>query len=195
VAKQVQSEADRIAAEELANNPVAPKGHATPTRKDREAARKRPLVGANTPEARSLSKEQQRTQRERARVGMAAGEEKYLPVRDRGAQKRYIRDIVDSRWGFAELTIPILFLLVVVGYFDAGLAVYVNYGLWVLVLLIAIDLIVLHFRISRLLAAKFGADRVEKRGLYHATRGIQLRVMRLPKPQVKRGESLDGRKY
>jgi hypothetical protein len=195
VAKQVQSEADRIAAEELANNPIAPKGHATPTRKEREAARKRPLVGDKTPEARAMSKEQLRVQRDRARIGLANGEEKYLPAKDRGAQKKYIRDIVDSRWGFAELTIPILFLLVVVGYFDAGLAAYINYGLWALVLLIAIDLIVLHFRIKRLLTEKFGADRVERRGLYHATRGIQLRVMRLPKPQVKRGESLDGRRY
>ena len=84
VAKQVQSEADRIAAEELANNPVAPKGHATPTRKEREAARKRPLVGDKTPEARALSKDQQRAQRERARIGMANGEEKYLPVRAAG---------------------------------------------------------------------------------------------------------------
>jgi hypothetical protein len=190
VAKQVQSEADRIAAEELANNPVAPKGHATPTRKEREAARKRPLVGANTPESRALSKEQQRTQRERARVGMANGEEKYLPARDRGPQKKFIRDIVDSRWGFAELTIPILFLFVVIGYIFPGLSVSVQYGLWALVLIIVIDLIVLHFRLRRLLAAKFGADRVEKRGLYHATRAIQLRVMRLPKPQVKRGDKV-----
>jgi Protein of unknown function (DUF3043) len=188
VAKQVQSEADRIAAEELEKNRVAAKGHATPTRKEREAARKRPLVGGKTPEARALSKEQQRTQRERARVGMANGEEKYLPIRDRGPQKRFIRDVVDSRWGFAELTIPILILLVVVGYFDAGLSAYVTYGLWVLVLLVLIDVIVLHFRLNKLLAAKFGADRVEKRGLYHATRSIQLRVMRLPKPQVKRGQ-------
>jgi hypothetical protein len=188
VAKQVQSEADRIAAEELANNPVAPKGHATPTRKDREAARKRPLVGGKTPEAKALSKDQQRAQRERARVGMANGEEKYLPARDRGPQKRFIRDIVDSRWGFAELTIPILALLVIVGYFDVGLANYVNYGLWALVLLVLIDVIVLHFRLRRLLSEKFGADRVEKHGLYHATRSIQLRVMRLPKPQVKRGQ-------
>jgi hypothetical protein len=195
VAKQVQSEADRIAAEELANNPVAPKGHATPTRKEREAARKRPLVGDKSPESRALSKDQQRVQRERARVGLAAGEEKYLPVRDRGAQKRYIRDVVDSRWGFAELTIPILFLLVVVGYLDASLSAYVTYGLWALILFVLIDVIVLHFRLSRLLAAKFGADRVERRGLYHVTRSIQLRLMRLPKPQVKRGESLDDRRY
>ena len=190
MAKQVQSEADRIAAEELANKPIAPKGHATPTRKEREAARKRPLVGGKTPEARALSKDQQRAMRERARVGMANGEEKYLPARDRGPQKRFIRDVVDSRWGFAELTIPILILLVIVGYFDASLAAYVNYGLWVLILLILIDVIALHFRLRKLLAAKFGADRVEKHGLYHATRSIQLRVMRLPKPQVKRGDKV-----
>ncbi len=190
MAKQVQSEADRIAAEELANNPIAPKGHATPTRKQREAARKRPLVGDKSPESRAISKEQQRAQRERARIGFANGEEKYLPMRDRGPQKRFIRDIVDSRWGFAELTIPILFLLVVVGYLDAALNVYVTLGLWVLVLFVLIDVVVLHFRLNRLLAEKFGADRVEKRGLYHATRSIQLRVMRQPKPKVKRGDKV-----
>jgi hypothetical protein len=188
VAKQVQSEADRIAAEELANNPIAPKGHATPTRKEREAARKRPLVGGKTPEARAMSKEQERAMRDRARVGMAAGEEKYLPARDRGAQKRFVRDYVDARWGFAELTIPILGLFVVIGLILPGLANYVNYGLWALIVLIAIDVVVLYFSLRRRLREKFGEDRVERMGLYHATRAIQLRPMRLPKAQVKRGQ-------
>lgn len=190
MAKQVQSEADRIAAEELANKPIAPKGHATPTRKAREAARKRPLVGDKSPESRAISKEQQRVLRERARVGFANGEEKYLPLRDRGPQKRFIRDVVDSRWGFAELTIPILFLLVVIGYLDSALSAYVTYGLWALILLVLIDVVILHFRLNRLLAEKFGADRVEKRGLYHATRSIQLRLMRQPRPKLKRGQPL-----
>ena len=134
-------------------------------------------------------------QRDRARIGLANGEEKFLPAKDRGAQKKHVRDIVDSRWGFAELTIPLLFVMIVVSYLDTALTQYVTFGLWALVLLIAIDLIVLHFRIKRLAAEKFGEDRVERRGLYHATRAIQLRVMRLPKPQVKRGESLEGRRY
>ena len=190
MAKQVQSEADRIAAEELANSPIAPKGHATPTRKEREAARKRPLVGDKSPESKAISREQQRTQRERARIGLANGEEKYLPLRDRGPQKKFIRDVVDSRWGFAELTIPILFLLVVVGYLNASLSAYVTLGLWALILFVLIDVVVLHFRLNRLLAAKFGADRLEKRGLYHVTRSIQLRLMRMPKPQVKRGDKV-----
>jgi hypothetical protein len=190
VAKQVQSETDRLAAEELANNPIAPKGHATPTRKEREAARKRPLVGGKTPEARAMSKDQERAQRDRARLGLAAGEEKYLPARDRGVQKRFIRDAVDSRWGFAELTIPILGLFVLIGLVLPGLANYVNYGLWALVALIVIDLVVFNFTLRRRLAEKFGADRVERIGLYHATRAIQLRAMRLPKAQVKRGQQV-----
>ena len=125
--------------------------------------------------------------RDRARVRLANGEEKYLPARDRGAQKRFIRDYVDGRWGFAELTIPILGLFVLIGLVLPGLANYVNYGLWALIVLIVIDVVVLYFTLKRALAAKFGADRVEKLGLYHATRSIQLRPMRLPKAQVKRG--------
>ena len=187
MAKQVQSESERIAAEELAANPVAPTGHATPTRKEREAARKRPLVGGKTAEARAMSKDQQRAARERARVGLANGEEKFLPVRDRGAQKRFIRDFIDGRWGFAELTIPILGLFVLIGLVLPGLANYVNYGLWALIVLIAIDIVVLYFQLKRALAEKFGEARVEKIGFYHVGRSIQLRPMRLPKAQVRRG--------
>ncbi len=188
MAKQVQSEADRIAAEELAANPVAPKGHATPTRKEREAARKRPLVGGKMAEARSLSKEQQRSQRERARIGMANGEEKYLTSRDRGPQKRFIRDYVDSRWSIGELAIPLLIVFVVANFIDSNLTTPVEIGLYGYVALVVIDSIVLTVTLRRRLAAKFGAERVEKFGLYPAMRSIQMRPMRLPKAQVKRGQ-------
>jgi hypothetical protein len=188
VAKQIPSEADRLAAEELEKNPVAPKGHATPTRKEREAQRKRPLVGGKTPEARALSKDQQRTQRERARVGMANGEEKYLPVRDRGAQKRFIRDWVDSRWSIGELVIPVLGLVVIVTLILPTTQTIGTIALYGFIVLVAIDVIILTVTLRRALAAKFGADKVDRVGLYHATRTIQLRAMRLPKPQVKRGD-------
>jgi hypothetical protein len=188
VAKQVQSEADRAAAEELANNPIAPKGHATPTRKEREAARKRPLVGGRTPEARALSKDQQRTQREKARIGLANGEEKYLPLKDRGPQKRFIRDYIDSRWGFGELAIPLLVLYFIISFIGAAYTVALEIGLYAAVALVVIDCIVATVLVRRRLAAKFGAGNVDRIGLYAATRNFQLRAMRLPKPQVKRGQ-------
>ena len=191
MAKQVQSEADRLAAEELAKNEPATKGHATPTRKEREAARKRPLVGGRTPEARNLSKEQQRVLREKARVGMANGEDKYLTIRDRGPQKRFIRDYVDSRWGFSELAIPILVVVVIVQYIlsatNPTLGNDLQYGFLGFVALIVIDCIALTVGLRKRLAAKFGADHVDRIGIYAATRSIQLRFMRLPKPQVKHG--------
>ncbi len=53
--------------------------------------------------ARKTNREQVALQRERARVGMARGEEKFLPVRDRGPQKKFVRDYVDARFGIGEL--------------------------------------------------------------------------------------------
>jgi Protein of unknown function (DUF3043) len=187
VAKQVQSEADRLAAEELEKNPIAPKGHATPTRKDQEAQRKRPLVGAKTPEARALSKDQQRSQRERARVGMANGEEKYLPIRDRGPQKRFIRDFVDSRWSIGELVIPVLGIVVIATLILPSTQTVGTIALYGFIVLVVIDLVVMTVMLRRAMTAKFGMGKVDRVGLYAATRSIQLRPMRLPKPQVKRG--------
>ncbi|HEY2644580.1 MAG TPA: DUF3043 domain-containing protein [Galbitalea sp.] len=187
MAKPIQSETERLAAEELKNEQAA-KGRATPTRKEQEAARKRPLVGGKSPEAKQLTKEQQRAARDRARVGMAAGEEKYLPARDRGPQKRFVRDFVDSRWNFGELSIPVLVIILIIGFVNPQISSYATLGLWALIILIAIDCTFLVISLRRKLAAKFGADRVEKVGLYPITRSIQLRSMRLPKPQVKRGQ-------
>ena len=52
--------------------------------------------------------------------------------------------------------------------------------------LVVLDSFVLGMIVRRRLAAKFGDDRVEKVRWYAAMRALQLRLMRLPKPQVKR---------
>jgi hypothetical protein len=172
---------------ELDAQGVPTKGRPTPTRKEREAARKRPLVGANTPEARRASKTVQQQQRERARVGMQNGEEKYLPVRDRGPQKRYVRDYVDARWSIGEAAIPLLVVLLVASVFGTVVQEYVTFGLYAYLVLVAIDAILLGQRLNKKLAAKFGDGKVEKIRWYATMRSIQFRLLRLPKPQVKRG--------
>jgi hypothetical protein len=73
------------------------KGRATPTRAEREAAKRRPLV-ANTKEARAAAKADLQARRERARIGMENGEDKYLPTGVRGPQRRWVRDYVDAGW-------------------------------------------------------------------------------------------------
>jgi len=164
------------------------KGHATPTRKEKEEARKRPLVSSDRTAARKQSRDQMQAQRERARIGMAAGEEKFLPARDRGPQKRYVRDYVDARFSVGELLIPLMLVVIVLTFFPQVEVQTIGFlVLWTFFIVAIGDAIVLGFLLNRKLIAKFGADKVEKVRWYAAMRALQLRLMRLPKPQVKRG--------
>jgi len=61
-------------------------------------------------------------------------------------------------------------------------------ALWGFFLVAIIDCIVLGFVLTRKVEAKFGAANAERIRWYAAMRALQLRPMRLPKPQVKRGQ-------
>lgn len=164
------------------------KGHATPTRKEQEAARRRPLVPKDRRLAAKQNRQAMATEREKARLGMAAGEERYLPIRDKGPQKRYVRDFVDARFSAGEILMPIL-ILVILTWFVPAIADYAFLAFWAVFVLVVIDCVVLGFQVRTRLRAKFGATKVE-RGVrwYAAMRAIQMRFLRLPKPQVKRGQ-------
>ena len=183
------STADVIDSETVAPEPVlAGKGHATPTRKEREAANKKPLVPSDRKEAARSAKTQTQASRERARAGMAAGEEKYLLARDKGVQRRFVRDYVDARFSVGEFIIPVMFgviLLTLVP--NTSIQTYLMLVLYAFVLVVAIDIYLMGNRINKRLRAKYGSL---DRGLrwYGAMRALQLRPMRLPKPQVKRGQ-------
>ncbi|WP_125132299.1 DUF3043 domain-containing protein [Microbacterium sp. 10M-3C3] len=167
----------------------AGKGRATPTRAEREAARKRPLV-PDTKEAKARARAELAAAREKARAGMAAGEERYLPVRDKGPQRRFARDFVDAGWHLGEGVMPfmvivILATLVPIPAFQSWAFV----ALWIFILFVIGDMILTSTRVKRAARDKFGADRVEKGlGWYAAMRTVQMRFMRLPKAQVKRGQ-------
>ena len=168
--------------------PVA-KGRPTPTRKEQEAARKQPLVPSDRRLASRQSRDQQAAQRERARVGMARGEDKYLPARDKGPQKRYARDFVDARFSVGEVLLPVLVLVILTYFLPAAYSSIALIAVWLVLLVVVADGIWMGQKIISQLGAKYGKDKVE-RGLrwYSFMRAIQLRPMRLPKPQVKRGQ-------
>lgn len=167
---------------------LARKGHATPTRKEQEAARRRPLVPKDRRLAAKQNREKMAAERERARIGMANGEERYLSIRDKGPQKRYVRDFVDARFSAGEILMPVL-VLVILTWFVPAIDTYALLAFWGVFLLVVIDCVVLGFQVRRRLSAKYGATKVE-RGVrwYAAMRAIQMRFLRLPKPQVKRGQ-------
>ena len=165
------------------------KGHATPTRKEKEAARKRPLVANDRTERRRREREAATVERERARVGMANGEQKYLPIRDRGPQRKYIRDYVDARWSVGELLLPTIALFFISSFFPPDSVVqFVGFAvMWFVLLVSVIDAVIVGFILKRKLTEKFGS--MDKGGrFYAAMRMVYFRQMRLPKAQVRRGE-------
>ncbi len=162
----------------------------TPTRKEREAANRRPLVGdKRDKEAVKKAKAQERAQREVARQGLMNGEEKYLTQRDRGPQRRYVRDFVDARFSVGEMFMPVALVLLILMWGFGGQAEIIGtsivYGLLALVLL---DSILLCFQMRGRMAVKFGGKENLEKGLnfYAIMRAVQLRPLRVPKPQVKR---------
>jgi hypothetical protein len=170
--------------------PVGPgKGRATPSRAEQEAARKRPLV-ADTKEAKARARADLAAAREKARAGMANGEEKYLPVRDKGPQRRFARDFVDAGWHIGEGVMPFMVLVIVATLIPIGAFQYWAFiALWIYILFVIGDMVITSIRVKRAARDKFGASRLEKGlGWYASMRTVQMRFMRLPKAQVKRGQ-------
>ncbi|SJN13121.1 CblZ, a non-orthologous displasment for Alpha-ribazole-5'-phosphate phosphatase [Leucobacter sp. 7(1)] len=167
----------------------AGKGRPTPSRKQAQAANARPIVGSKD---KTLQKEQRRQQadaRERARLGMMEGDERYLTVRDRGPQRRFVRDYVDARWNIGEMLIPMMLVVLVMTFIPGIVQVISLVVIWAFVALAVLDAVFLGMRLKRILGEKFGEDRVQP-GFrwYAAMRAFQFRPLRMPKPQVKRGQ-------
>jgi hypothetical protein len=122
---------------------------------------------------------------------MAAGDERYLPVRDKGPQKRFARDVVDARWSVGELLLPVMGVVVVLTFVLPNLSAIPLLSIYVFVFAAIIDAYFTGRRVRAAIAERVGVDRVE-RGIrwYTGMRTIQMRPMRLPKPQVKRREKV-----
>lgn len=169
------------------NQEVKGKGKATPSRKQQEAANRRPLVGDKSKEGRAAAKARLAAERREAREGMMRGDEKYLPIRDRGPQKRFARDVVDSRFTAGELVMPAMFIFLITTATNIYTLQLISLLLmWGLFIVVIIDALIIGRRVKKLVGQKFGS--VEKSlAWYGGMRSLQMRPMRLPKPQVKRG--------
>ncbi|MCQ9164428.1 MULTISPECIES: DUF3043 domain-containing protein [unclassified Arthrobacter] len=171
-------------------DPQSAKGVPTPSRKEREAARKRPLVPNDRAAAKEAARDARREEQARMRRALDTGEERFLPIRDKGPQKRFARDFVDARFSLGEyvmfLALAIVILTVVIPSTN-GSQVYIFLLFWVMVAGVAIDAWFMSRKLKRQLVAKFKT--VDSGVVWYGTmRSLQFRRLRLPKPMVKRGE-------
>ena len=171
----------------------AGKGHPTPKRKQAEAANKRPLVPDDRKGAAKAARVAARAQRDKEFAALQTGDERYLPSKDRGPVRRYIRDHIDARRNLGEYFLPIAMVLLVLqltlAQVNASLAILALLLLYVFVIAMTVDVVFMWRSLKKKLVAKFGADAIPRgTTMYGVLRVFQLRRSRLPKAQVKHGE-------
>ncbi len=166
------------------------KGRPTPTRKEAQARNRRPIISTDPKVDRKAAKAAVREERAKMNQALMTGDERHLPPAHKGPVKRYIRDSIDARRMLGEyffpLTIVIIVALFMVNNLAPELAMLVILTLYVVVLIALAHSIWVSFKIKKELTAKFGP--VRGTHMYAIARSMQMRRMRLPKPQVKRGE-------
>lgn len=190
-APTAQETVDQQAAEAAARQAgMTGKGAPTPTRKAQEAARRRPLVPEDRKASKAAERQAIQDQRQKMRQALDTGDEKFLPLRDKGPQKRYARDYVDARFSLGEFLMfgALVFVLVsLVVPASSEYMVYVLGGFWVMFLAVFVDVFILSRKLRKRLADKFGE--VERGTVWYGSmRSLQFRKLRLPKPQVGRGQ-------
>ena len=176
------------------------KGRPTPKRKEAQARGVRPVVPTDRKAAKREARAKQDEAWERQRRAMVTGDDRYLPARDKGPIKRYIRDYVDARFSVGELFLPstILLLLLVIGFQAVSRSAQAAVGTFYLMLFIyglflvaIVDAVVCWYLVRKRLNAKFGQQRVKEQGVifwYVFSRCFNLRRWRQPVPQVGRRE-------
>ena len=169
------------------------KGRPTPSRREAEAARKAEMKRPLTRKEQANRQRQARAEiRRKQQEAINSGEGDYLPGRDRGPVRRYVRDYVDARWNFGEFLLPILIIILVLSIVatrvDATWAAQASNAMWAAtVITVAFDSWRLMRGAKRGVVERFGAEHTRGVKFYALLRSTQLRRFRLPKAAVPRG--------
>lgn len=169
---------------------AATKGRPTPRRKEAEAARRKPLVPVDRKAAAKSQRAAAKAARDLEYQALQTGDEKHLPLRDKGPVRRFVRDHVDARRNLGEyflpLSIVVVFALMFVGNNGTAILIVIS-TLYLALAATIVDSLMLRRTLQRRLTEMFG--QVPKGVLmYGILRAFQIRRTRLPRPQVTRGE-------
>lgn len=167
----------------------------TPSKKDlgvvtpkRNAAR-----GPAKPLNRKEAIAAERLERRKKSAAMMAGEEWALMARDKGEDRRLVRDVVDSRRNLGTYFFGAMFLIMAIMLSgNLTLAAYGNLLFVVMLVVVVIDSVFLSRKVKRLVRERLPKARPRWSGLYWYAimRAISFRGMRAPKPRVKVGDAI-----
>lgn len=163
------------------------KGRPTPKRREVERGRRRAATAPKTRrEAMRAMRAKQREERVSQVAALKAGDERNLPLRDRGPVRRYARDMVDSRRTVAEFFLPLAVVILVLSFSGSERLSYFGSTLWLaLVVLIVLDSAFLVVKLRRGLARTFPDESTRGIVPYALMRSMQIRRFRLPPPRLR----------
>lgn len=169
-------------------DPQAPKGRPTPSRKEAEAARREARrIPSDAKAAKKAQKQRLRAEREVARAGMMSGDERYLPARDQGPVRAFVRDWIDGRRRLSEFFVFIALGILLAGFipnpqFQSSISL-----IWFsITAVVAIEMTWTLVRLNRELKQRW-PEKAERKGamFYAGMRALQIRKLRVPAPRVK----------
>lgn len=169
------------------------KGRPTPKRKDAQASTKiASLAPASSKAEKKRAKEAARISRMNHRAAYLRGDESALPLRDRGPEKKFVRNYIDSRRSIGEYFLPIIGFVLILSLIPVSVFAVAGIAIMYSVLLVSIfDGIFLSRKIKAEVAQRFPDKSTKGLGLYGWLRSTQMRRMRAPKPQIKPGEKFN----
>ncbi|MBM9505423.1 DUF3043 domain-containing protein [Actinacidiphila acididurans] len=186
---QDEQAASTTVLEDQPRNPQAPKGRPTPKRSEAQTARRKAATAPTDRKAAArAAREARRIDLAKQREALAGGDERYLPNRDRGPIRKYVRDYVDARFRVAEFFLPIAVVILVMSIVQVSSLRDLSLLLWLVVIVMIVgDSIVTGLRLRMLLRKEFAGQNTKGAVAYGLMRTLQMRRLRMPKPQVGRG--------
>ena len=174
---------------------AAGKGRPTPKRSEAQGRRQGPPPPPPTTrkEAYKRMRATQASRRPEARAAAARGDDNYLPARDRGPVRKYVRDIVDSRRNIGSFFLVIAVVALVGTIAPSPLVKnYASLLLFGFFLVMIVDSVILSRRIKRKVAERFPNGDPAGRSLawYGISRSTMIRRWRFPKPDVALGADI-----
>ena len=167
------------------------KGRPTPTRKEAEARLKvNSLSPTTTREGKKKERDLMRARRAEVRAAYLRGEDSALPARDRGPVKKFVRNYIDSRRTIGEYFIPVMAIIIFSTLINVPLIRALSFFLVYGFMLVTIAIGIWNARkIKKEVAIRFPNESIKGIAMYGWIRSTQMRRMRAPAPQVKRGDS------
>ncbi|MED7925613.1 DUF3043 domain-containing protein [Nonomuraea sp. LP-02] len=171
------------------------KGRPTPKRRDQESRRRQPVhAPKDRKEAYRQMRAKQAAERDRARKGMLAGDERYLPARDKGPARKFARDWVDSRRLPSQYFLPFSLLILLATWVPwpteiraAVLNIVIAVGWPIMMIGVVVTGVYVAWKVKREVASKLPDESVKGVGFYAAMRALQIRKLRFPPPTVAPG--------